>query len=54
MQKVIDLILENKIIVIVRGIGSDIANKQLIEAGDFAAIENTAKRYTEQIKAFKA
>lgn len=34
------------------GIGSDIANKQFIEANDFAAIEKIARRYVEQIEIF--
>ena len=34
------------------GVASDIANKSLIDAGDFAAIEARARRYTEQIKKF--
>lgn len=36
------------------GIGSDIANKRLVEANDFASIENAAKRYVEQIKIFES
>lgn len=35
------------------GIGSDIANKKLIEANDFDAIERAARRYVEQIEAYK-
>ena len=35
------------------GIGSDIANKQLVEANDFTAIENIARSYVNQIKAFE-
>jgi 2-keto-3-deoxy-6-phosphogluconate aldolase len=34
------------------GVASDIANRRLIDAGDFAAIEARARRYTEQIKKF--
>ncbi|MBR7142232.1 MAG: bifunctional 4-hydroxy-2-oxoglutarate aldolase/2-dehydro-3-deoxy-phosphogluconate aldolase [Clostridia bacterium] len=34
------------------GIASDIANKELIKSGNFAAIEERARCYTEQIKAF--
>ncbi|MBQ4120364.1 MAG: MBL fold metallo-hydrolase [Clostridia bacterium] len=35
------------------GIGSDIANKKLIEANNFAAIEESAKRYVKQIEIFE-
>ena len=31
------------------GVGSDIANKQLVEAGDFATIEKRARSYVEKI-----
>ncbi len=34
------------------GIGSDIANKKLIEANDFDAIEKTARRYVEKTEKF--
>jgi 2-dehydro-3-deoxyphosphogluconate aldolase/(4S)-4-hydroxy-2-oxoglutarate aldolase len=36
------------------GIGSDIANKKLIEANDFAAIEENAKCYVKQIEIFES
>lgn len=36
------------------GIGSDIANKKLIEANDFAAIEENAKCYVKQIETFES
>lgn len=36
------------------GIGSDIANKKLIEANNFDAIEENARRYVKQIEIFES